>query len=157
MSIRVLSCTVLILGIALGLARPAAAVSVVEPIAFSSWRAEPNTFSVGGGAALGALSFDLVPTLEYVFEENSTIWAMNVDAHIPVMALPVVAFYVGAGIGGYTDDPKFGETESDIGVNLLVGTKATVRKLKPFGELKYTTSGPDTVVLTLGLRFSLRD
>jgi hypothetical protein len=156
-SIRSLSCAVLLFCLALAAPRPAAAVSVVEPIAFGSWRAEPGTFSAGGGAAIGALSFDIVPTFEYVFEDNTTDWAINVDGHLPVLALPVVALYMGAGVATYSHSPEVGDSSNDFGVDVLFGAKASIGRLKPFGEVRYTTAGPDGIVLALGTRFHLFD
>jgi hypothetical protein len=148
---------VLLLGLALTAARPAAAVSVVEPLAFANWRVEPETGSIGAGAAIGLLSFDLVPMLEYVFVDNSNDWAITVDGHIPVLPLPIVALYAGAGFTSYHHDPDQGDASWNTGVNFLFGAKASIRRMKPFGEIKYTTQGKDGVVLTLGTRFHLFD
>jgi len=147
----------LLLGLVVMSARPAAAVSVVEPLAFGNWRVEPETGSIGAGAAIGALSFDVVPMLEYVFVDNSSDWAITVDGHLPVLPLPVVAFYVGAGFTSYNHDPDQGESSWDTGLNLLFGAKASIRRMKPFAEIKYTTQGRDGLVLTLGTRFHLFD
>jgi hypothetical protein len=149
--------SVLLLGVALIAARPAAAVSVVEPLAFTSWRAEPETGSIGAGAAIGVLSLDVVPMFEYVYVDNGTDWAVTVDGHFPVVALPVVALYAGAGFTSYHHDPDQGDASWDTGVNALFGAKASIRRLKPFAEIKYTTQGQDGVVLTLGTRFHLFD
>jgi len=46
------------------LARPAAAASVIEPLAFYSWRDDPGVGSLGVGAAIGFASFDVVPMFE---------------------------------------------------------------------------------------------
>jgi hypothetical protein len=156
-SIRALSYRALFLCLALAVAKPAAAVSIVEPIAFGSWRDEPSTWSVGGGAAIGVASVDVVPTFEYVFADNATEWALNLDAHIPVLALPVVAFYVGAGAAVYSHAPDPGDSSTEWGADLLVGAKASIRRLKPFAEVRYTTAGPDGIALTLGTRFHLFD
>lgn len=157
MSIRALPCSALFLCLALAAPKPVAAMSVVEPIAFGSWRTDPNTVSLGGGAAVGVLSFDVVPTFEYVFEEGATDWALNVDGHLPVLALPVVALYMGAGVATYSHAPDHGDSSSDFGVNLLFGAKASLGRLKPFGEIKYTTAGPDGITFTVGTRFHLFD
>jgi hypothetical protein len=143
--------------LALVVARPAAAISVVEPLAFGSWRDSPGTTSIGGGAAIGVLSVDLVPTAEYVYADESNEWAVHLDAHIPILALPVVAFYVGGGITNYSSAPDVGESSNDTGGSLLIGGKASIRRLKPFGEFKWTTAGPDDLIFTLGLRFHLFD
>ena len=146
-----------LLGLALIAARPAAAISVVEPLAFGSWRVEPQTGSIGAGAAIGALSFDVVPMLEYVFVDNSKDWAVTVDGHFPVLPLPVVALYAGVGFTSCSHDPDQGDASWDTGVNVLIGAKASIRRMKPFAEIKYTTQGKDGVVLTLGTRFHLFD
>ena len=146
-----------LLGLALIAARPAAAISVVEPLAFGSWRVEPQTGSIGAGAAIGALSFDVVPMLEYVFVDNSKDWAVTVDGHFPVLPLPVVALYAGVGFTSCSHDPDQGDASWDTGVNVLIGAKASIRRMKPFAEIKYTTQGKDGLVLTLGTRFHLFD
>jgi hypothetical protein len=156
-SIRALSCRALFLCLALLAAKPAAAISVVEPLAFGTWRDAPNTTSFGAGAAVGILSVDLVPTYEYVFADNASEWAVNIDAHIPILALPLVALYVGGGVTTYSSDPDIGESTTETGASLLVGGKMSIRRLKPFGEIKWTNAGPEDMVLTLGLRFHLFD
>jgi len=156
MSIRWLRCA-LLLGLLFMTPAPAAAVSVVEPLAFGSWRQEPEVGSIGGGAAIGIASFDVVPTLEYVFVDNSRDWAITIDGHLPVLALPLVALYVGAGFTSYNHDPDQGEASWDSGLNVLVGAKASVLRFKPFAEIKYTTQGTDGMVYTLGTRFHLFD
>jgi hypothetical protein len=148
---------ILLLGLALIAARPAAAISVVEPLALTSWRAEPETGSIGAGAAIGVLSLDVVPMLEYVFVDNSSDWAITVDGHFPVLALPVVALYAGAGFTSYLHDPDAGDALWNTGANAVFGGKASIGRLKPFAEVKYTTQGKDGVVLTLGTRFHLFD
>ena len=146
-----------LLGLALIAARPAAAISVVEPLAFGSWRVEPQTGSIGAGAAIGALSFDVVPMLEYVFVDNSKDWAVTVDGHFPVLPLPVVALYAGVGFTSCSHDPDQGDASWDTGGNVVFGAKASIRRMKPFAEIKYTTQGKDGLVLTLGTRFHLFD
>jgi hypothetical protein len=157
MTFRTLSCSALLLGLALAAATPARAISVVEPIAFGSWRAQPEVWSIGGGAAVGMLSFDLVPSAEYVFIDHGSSWALNVDAHIPVLPLPVVAFYVGGGFTSISSKPDGGDTTWRSGGNLLIGAKASIRRMKPFAEIKYSTAGADGYVFTIGTRFHLRD
>jgi hypothetical protein len=157
MPVRAWSTCVLLLGLALTAAEPAAAISVVEPLAFTNWRVEPETGSIGVGAAIGVLSFDAVPMLEYVFVDNSNDWAITLDGHFPVLALPLVALYAGAGFTSYHHDPDLGDASWDSGANFVVGAKASIRRLKPFAEIKYTTQGKDGVVLTLGTRFHLFD
>jgi len=155
-SFRSLLCgCIAVTGFALA-AVPAHAVSVIEPIAFGSWRVEPDVGSIGAGAAVGMLSFDVVPSVEYVFVDNGSGWAINVDGHLPVLALPVVAFYVGGGFTSLASTPDGGDTSWSSGGNLLIGAKASIRKLKPFAEIKYTTAGADGYVFTLGTRFNLR-
>jgi membrane protease YdiL (CAAX protease family) len=156
MSNRWLRCA-LLLGLLFITPAPAAAISVVEPLAFGSWRQEPEVGSIGGGAAIGVASFDVVPTLEYVFVDNSRDWAITVDGHLPVLPLPFVAFYIGAGFTSYNHDPDQGEASWDSGLNVLVGAKASVLRFKPFAEIKYTTQGKDGMVYTLGTRFHLFD
>jgi hypothetical protein len=156
MSIRWLRCA-LLLGLLFVTPAPASAVSVVEPLAFGSWRQEPEVGSIGGGAAIGIASFDVVPTAEYVFVDNSRDWAITIDGHLPVLALPLVALYVGAGFTSYNHDPDQGEASWDSGLNVLVGAKASVLRFKPFAEIKYTTQGTDGMVYTLGTRFHLFD
>jgi hypothetical protein len=148
---------VVLFGLAFVSARPASAISIVEPLAFGSWRVEPQTGSIGAGAAVGVLSFDLVPTLEYVFVDNSKDWAVTIDGHIPLLALPLVALYTGAGFTSYHHDPDVGDASWNNGFNVLVGAKASILRMKPFAEIKYTTQGKDGVVFTLGTRFHLFD
>ena len=157
MSIRALSCRALFLVLALVAAKPAAAISIVEPIVFGSWRDTPGTTSLGAGAAVGVASIDLVPTFEYVYADHATEWAVNVDAHFPILALPLVAFYIGGGVTTYVSDPDQGDSATDTGICALIGSKASIRRLKPFGEIKWTTAGPSDFVATLGLRFHLFD
>jgi hypothetical protein len=157
MSIRVWFRCALMLGLFLVAPRPAAAISVVEPLAFTSWRAEPETGSIGVGAAVGVMSFDVVPMVEKVFVDNSKDWAFTVDGHFPVLALPLVALYAGAGMTQYLHDPDQGDASWSGGLNVLVGAKASVLRFKPFAEIKYTFQGKDTMVYTLGTRFHLFD
>jgi hypothetical protein len=147
----------LLVGFALTAARPASAISIVEPIAFGSWRVEPETGSIGAGAAVGILSIDGVGMIEHVFTDHSNDWAVTLDGHFPVLALPLVAFYIGAGFTSYHFDPDQGEADWDTGLNALIGTKMSIKRLKPFAEIKYTTQGQDGYVFTLGTRFHLFD
>jgi hypothetical protein len=124
MSIRWLRCA-LLLGLLFVTPAPAAAISVVEPLAFGSWRHEPEVGSIGGGAAIGIASFDVVPTLEYVFVDHSRDWAITVDGHLPVLPLPLVAFYIGAGFTSYNHDPDQGEASWDSGLNVLERRRAS--------------------------------
>jgi hypothetical protein len=153
MSSRVRFLSLLLLGLVFATPRPAAAVTVVEPFAFTSWRAEPGTGSLGAGAAVGLGNFDVVPMIEYVFVDHSKDWAFTVDGHVPVFPLPVVAIYGGAGFTTYHHDPDQGDSSWDSGINVLLGAKASIMRLKPFFEVKYTTAGSDGMLYTLGTRF----
>ena len=158
MSIRALTCRALLLFLALFVAKPAVAISIVEPLAFGTWRDSPDMNTLGAGAAIGLASVDLVPTFEYdVFEDHAAVWAVNVDAHFPVLALPVVAFYIGGGVTTFVSNPDGAEADTDTGICALIGSKASVGRLKPFGEIKWTTAGPSDFVAVLGLRFHLFD
>ena len=157
MSIRRWFRCALLFALALAAPRPAHAISVIEPIAFTSWRATSGTGSIGVGAAIGIASFDVVPMVEHVFVDDSKDWAVTIDGHLPVLALPLVALYAGGGFTSYDHNPDHGESSWDSGINLLVGAKASIRSLKPFAEIKYTTAGRDEMVFTLGTRFHLFD
>ena len=157
MSIRAWFCRAAVLCLAIVAARPASAISIVEPLALASWRADPGVGSAGLGAAVGMASFDLVPTYEYVFRDHTSDQVLNVDGHIPVIALPLVALYVGGGYGRYWHDPDAGESKTYSGFNILVGGKASVRRLKPYFEARYSTTYHDGFVFTIGNRFHLFD
>src|SRR5262249_14964407 len=120
MPIRSWSRPILLLGLVLIIPRPASAVSVVEPIACTSWRAAPGTGSLGAGDAIGVGNLNIVPMLEYVFVDNSSDWAITVDGHMPVLPMPVLAIYAGAGITAYHHNPDQGDSSTDSGVNLLI-------------------------------------
>jgi len=150
-----LSACVLVLGVAC-IAAPARAVSVIEPLAFYGWRAEPEVGSLGLGAGIGVRNFEVVPSIEYLFVDNANDWAVNVDGHFPILPLPKASIYVGGGATTYLSNPEKGDSEWNWGAEALIGAKMSVRRFRPFGELKYSTAGRDGFVLALGTRFSLR-
>ena len=95
--------------------------------------------------------------LEYVFVDNSSDWAITVDGHIPVLALPVVALYAGGGFTSYHHDPDQGDASWNTGGNVLVRRQGEHRAVEAVRRDQVHDPGKDGVVFTLGTRFHLFD
>jgi len=134
-------------------ATPAMAGPIGWQATYGSYTEMEDSF-VGVGARLGAASITVIPNVEWLFEDNGSVYTLNLDATMTVMPLGVATGYAGAGLGMLTVDPDRGSSRSDMTVNLIVGAGLNAIPLKPFGQLKYVVvDGDDPIVLSIGARF----
>jgi hypothetical protein len=135
---------------------PAAAVS--GPIGFTAFGGlytDPvDEFMLGAGAKLGFGGLGVTPYAEYIFVESGTYYTLNVDGTIPIIPLGVASLYGGAGVGLHIFDPEIGDSDTETGINLLVGAGFNAIGLKPYGQIKYVfLDGDDPLVFMAGVRF----
>jgi len=115
---------------------------------------DSEDFFLGAGARFGLASITLIPNAEYLFVDSGTTYTLNLDGTLSVLPLGVASAYVGAGLGLITVDPEVGDSNTDTGLNLMVGVGLNASPLKPFAQLKTVVmDGDDPLVLSIGARF----
>ena len=124
--------------------------------AFGGWYdpSGADDFLVGAGVRIGAGGLSVNPNAEWIMVESGSAYTLNLDGTFPILPLGVASCWIGGGLGLITFDPENGDSNTDTGVNLLVGVGFNAVPLKPYAQLKYVfEDGDDPLVLSIGARF----
>ena len=94
----------------------------------------------------------LNPNFEYVFTEDPHYMTFNADFHYDFPTRGRAYVWAGAGLGVLYTNPEVGDSNTDVGLNLLfgVGLKGHV---VPYVQGKVIVSEDTAFVLGVGLRF----
>jgi hypothetical protein len=94
----------------------------------------------------------LNPNFEYVFTEDPHYMTFNADFHYDFPTRSRAYVWAGAGLGVLYTNPEVGDSNTDVGLNLLfgVGLKGHV---VPYVQGKLIVSEDTAFVLGVGLRF----
>jgi hypothetical protein len=94
----------------------------------------------------------LNPNFEYVFTEDPHYMTFNADFHYDFPTRSRAYVWAGAGLGVLYTNPEVGDSNTDVGLNLLfgVGLKGHV---VPYVQAKVIVSEDTAFVLGVGLRF----
>lgn len=111
-----------------------------------------------GGEFLSKMNRDFYfnPNIEYVFVEKATYITFNFDLRYNLITNRSSYLWCGGGIGALYFDPEIEgfDSETDMGVNLLLGFGARTRnKIKPYIQGKFILGDNDEFVLGVGVRF----
>ncbi|HET9252360.1 MAG TPA: hypothetical protein VFP58_09600 [Candidatus Eisenbacteria bacterium] len=137
---------------------PSSAAALSGPISFTAFGGlytDPvDEFMLGAGVKLGFGGLSVTPNAEYVFVESGSYYTLNVDGTFPILPLGVASLYAGGGAGLHFLDPEVGDSNTETGINLLVGAGFNAIGLKPYGQIKYVfIDGDDPLVFMAGVRF----
>jgi hypothetical protein len=122
--------------------------------------AEDADFGLGARATFGLpakIPLEIIASADYFFpEEDVDYWELNGEVVwlIPVTA-PTVDPYAGAGINIAHASIEGGESDTEVGLNLLGGLKLHVGPVTPFGEFRFELDGGEQFVVTFGVLFGL--
>jgi len=94
----------------------------------------------------------LNPNFEYVFTDDPHYMTFNADFHYDFPTRSRAYVWAGAGLGVLYTNPEVGDSNTDVGLNLLfgVGLKGHV---VPYVQGKVIVSEDTAFVLGVGLRF----
>jgi hypothetical protein len=125
---------------------------------------DPDQFVVGGQYTSGELapSVTFDPNLELGFGDNETVIALNMDGHYhlslkgsdwaPYFGLGVAVNFVSVDHPAPIED----ESETDVGVNLILGTEVPTRSgSRFFTELKLGLGDTSSLKIIAGWNFSV--
>ena len=93
------------------------------------------------------------PNLEYVFVDNGDFVTINGDFHYDFKTDKAFALWAGGGPAILFADPDNGDSDTDIGLNLLAGIGAKKGSVRPFGQVKLLIADDSQLVVAGGIRF----
>ena len=93
------------------------------------------------------------PNLEYVFVDNGDFFTLNGDVHYDFETGKSYALWAGGGPAILFADPDNGDSDTDIGLNLLAGIGAKKGSVRPFGQVKLLIADDSQLVVAGGIRF----
>jgi len=97
---------------------------------------------------------DFNPNIEFIFIDGGSFLTFNFDALYNFPHNESTTFWAGGGLGLLYFDPSRGDSNTDLGVNLLGGLGfITSGKLLPYLQAKIILSDNSNFVLGFGLRF----
>jgi hypothetical protein len=93
------------------------------------------------------------PNLEYVLVDNGDYFTINGDVHYDLDVDTPFFVWAGGGPALLFADSDRGDSETDIGLNLIAGIGARQGNIRPFAQLKLIVSDDSQLVFAVGLRF----
>ncbi len=93
------------------------------------------------------------PNVEMAFADHRNVFSMNGDVHYDLPVASSVSYWLGAGPAILVNDPDFGSSHTDLGLNLLAGVGGKRGQVRPFGQLKGVVADNSEVALMGGIRF----
>jgi hypothetical protein len=92
------------------------------------------------------------PNFEYVFQDEPKYMTFNLDFHYDFHTRSRAYVWAGAGLGVLYTDPDVGDSNTDLGLNLLfgVGLKGNV---VPYVQAKVVVANDSVFVIAFGVRF----
>jgi len=94
----------------------------------------------------------LNPNFEYVFMDDPHYMTFNADFHYDFRTHSRAYVWAGAGLGVLYTDPQVGESNTDVGLNLLFGVGLKGHVI-PYVQGKLIVAEDTAFVLGFGLRF----
>ena len=93
------------------------------------------------------------PNFEVGFGDEEKLVTMNGDFHYDFQQNRSLSVWMGAGPALLVTDPDVGDSDTDVGLNLLTGLGGTRGDVRPFAQLKGVVANQSQVVLQGGIRF----
>jgi hypothetical protein len=95
------------------------------------------------------------PNLEYVFVDHGKLGTGNLDFHVDFPVTQAAHLWLGAGLAVvYTDPEGPPESDTELGLNLLVGAGVHVGAVIPYAQLKLLVIDDyEELVWAVGVRF----
>ena len=103
--------------------------------------------SIGGGWMFN-------PNIEWVFVDRGDLATLNADFHYDFASQDQTDFWLGAGLAGVFRENRFGNDETDLGLNLLGGVGFLRNSaVRPYLQAKILLSDETEGVVAVGIRF----
>lgn len=113
-----------------------------------------SALMLGGGllSSMGS-SWFFNPNVEAAFGDGGNLVTLNADFHYDFPTNGPASFYVGAGPALLYASPDRGDSNTDLGVNLLGGVSGVHGAVRPFAQIKSILSDNTELALMGGIRF----
>jgi len=133
---------------------PATADAILSFDARGGRYLDPEEWFLGAGLHVGLGPIDIVPNVEYAFISGGTLYTLNVDGTFTILPMVAANVWIGGGLALVGAGVEGSDTNTEGGVNLLVGAGLNAIVLKPFAQFKYIISDDSSgAVLAIGARF----
>ena len=111
----------------------------------------------GGGllSSMGHSNWYFNPNLEIAPSDGPDLFSVNGDFHYDFANSSNTSFWAGGGPAVLIVDRNVpgDDTDTDLGMNVLMGLGARSGEVRPFGQLKGVLADNSQLVLTGGIRF----
>lgn len=153
---KILTCTVLTLGIVFFSNSNLYAQQEFKGGAGLAFGSEVETIGITVGGVYG-LTEDINGAADFIifFPDNYDWWEFNVNVHYPFHAEDETLVYALGGLNIVTVDygDFEGSSNTELGLNIGLGTEHALDFGNLFGEVRYVFGDLDQLVLSAGLRF----
>ena len=93
------------------------------------------------------------PNLELAFADSRNLYTANADFHYDLPTTSSMSFYMGLGPALLISDPDGGDSNSDVGLNVLAGIAGLSSTVRPFGQIKGIIKDGSELAIVGGIRF----
>ncbi len=143
------------LALLLALATPSAALADVDGDIRGGVYTDASETFLGGGLLMpvgGHWMFN--PNVEWVFVDKGDLATFNADFHYDFASEGQTDFWVGGGPAAIFRENRFGNDETDLGLNLLGGIGFLRNSaVRPYLQAKVIISDETEGVVAVGIRF----
>lgn len=114
-----------------------------------------SALALGGGllSSMGSHWF-FNPNVEVALADGGNLFTINGDFHYDLPSEGAMSFYLGGGPTLlFADAEGGGDSNTDLGLNLLAGVSGLRSSMRPFAQIKGIFAGGSEVALMGGIRF----
>lgn len=125
--------------------------------------ADEADVGLGGRLVAGVEDYsglEVIGSVDVFFpDEDFDYWEINGNAvyNFEIVGAPSLRPYAGGGLNvahvDFDDDVPGGDSDTDLGLNLLAGSKFPLERFTPFVEVRGEISGGEQLVITGGFLF----
>lgn len=117
---------------------------------------DADAVSVGGGVLApmgGSTGWYFNPNVEVAMGSHRDLIAMSGDFHYDFAHQSNTSVWLGGGPAILVSNPEFGDSHTDLGINVLTGVGAKHGDVRPFAQLRGTMSDDSQIAIAGGVRF----
>lgn len=116
---------------------------------------EADAFAIGGGLLtnVGHGHWFFNPNLEVAMGDRRDLMVLSGDFHYDFATAGNLSIWAGGGPALLHSNPEVGDSDTDLGLNALMGLGGRFGAVRPFGQVRGTLTNDSQLSIAGGIRF----
>lgn len=116
---------------------------------------DADAFAIGGGilTSVGRAHWFFNPNLEVAMGDRRDLVIASGDFHYDFASAGNMSIWAGGGPALLVSNPDEGDSETDFGLNALMGIGSRLGAVRPFGQVRATITDDSQLSIAGGIRF----